>query len=282
MAHLLTAFMLATLTFTPSIEFTADSKYVNENIISYEVVVEDDESKTLLLKQNMLLGYCIYDNPDTDKIEGLKVDDTWVDSSWRITNFDDTVEHSIKIKTVYTDDYAGMAMAAKNGDWGKVLENPLALIQLFYYVIAAVSIVIGGCGAARSKKHKVKSANEIAALVNENSQKAYAALEQKVELTIDSIIKPIYAAIQKGNQNTVSALILNKQNSADASVALIDMLKQVSAEDIVAKADEIKKAIIDNKKASTEVLENAKETVNNIAKGVFEEPASDKYDGTSI
>ena len=181
--------VLATLASTtvssgPKIQFTNDSVYSSENIISCEVVenkesiqvpvehvdevtgevteeLEEQEiiSKSLLLKENHLLGCMIYDNPDTEYVDGLKIDDQWV-TDWMVENYDDSIEHVLKIKTVYTEDVSGMLLAAKDGDWSKILSNPLILLQIFYYLLAALSIIGGAIGLVKVKGKKVKSAKE--------------------------------------------------------------------------------------------------------------------------
>ena len=202
---------LATLTLTPTVQFTSDSVYVKDNILSVEIRenLSDDEehtliSKDLILKENHLLGYTIYDNKDTDYIDGLKVDGNYV-FGWRVENFDDSVEHIIQVKTVYTDDAAGMLVAAKDGDWSKLLSNPLIIVQLGYYVLAALSIILGGFGLFKSKKKKIRDHNQIAKAVTEQAEMAKNAL---IETAVE-IITPLFEKLGNQNASIIKALLTN-------------------------------------------------------------------------
>ena len=116
-----------------TVNFTSDSVYTHESIITQkDVIKQDNDLYTIVLEQDHLLGYCIYDNQDTPYIDGLKFDDEFV-TNYIIENVDLSVEHTILIKTVYTDDVAGMLVAAKDGDWSRILSNPL-IINLSSYL----------------------------------------------------------------------------------------------------------------------------------------------------
>ena len=69
----LTALASATIASGPNIQFTSDSVYTKNDIISCEIIeipnAETGEiSKDLIIKEKQLLGYSIYDNQETDYI----------------------------------------------------------------------------------------------------------------------------------------------------------------------------------------------------------------------
>lgn len=267
---------------TPTIQFTTDSVYTSENILSYEVVehYSTDEnptllSKDLILTENHLLGYTIYDIPDTEYIDGLRFDSQYV-YDWQIKNFDDTVAHTIQIKTVYTDDVAGMLLAAKNGDWSKLLSNPVMIFQIIYYILAALTLVVGGFGLVKAKKQKVKTSTEIAESV---TQAAGSAGNRLIETAL-ALITPLFEKLKSQNEDIIKALIIAKSDKLNDTIALLDLLKNAhSTEDIVALVERIKQEVTEADAKSTAAKQEAIEVINNIADGEYK---TTEDDGTSI
>lgn len=155
-----TLMMLALIALAPyegsvDYKFTSDSVYKKDNILTVEVQEESDGHRTLYLKQNYVLGYEIYDNPDTPYIDGLKVDDEFV-TDWKIERFTANLEHTITIKTVYSSGVDGMITAARDGDLSKVFSNPLVLILIGCSLMVSGSIIVGSLILSKSKKTKIK------------------------------------------------------------------------------------------------------------------------------
>lgn len=155
-----TLMMLALIALTPydgsvNYNFTSDSVYKKDNIVTIELQKEADNSVTLYLKQNYVLGYEIYDNPETPYIDGLKVDDNFV-TDWKIENFTYNLDHTITIKTVYSSGVDGMLTAARDGDLSKVFSNPLVLILIGCSLMVSGSIIVGSLILSKSKKTKIK------------------------------------------------------------------------------------------------------------------------------
>lgn len=293
----------ATITNGPTIQFTNDSVYAKNNIITCEVLeitnqkvipseeegVEDtiieEVSKTLSLKENHLLGYTIYDNPETSYIDGLKFDDNWV-TDWVIENYDDSVEHVLKIKTVYTDDVSGMLMAAKNGDWSRVLSNPLILFQLFYYILAAVSIILGLFGVTKSKSKRIKTVDEYATALDLKCGELFNNFtintENAVENYVDKLISPVYEKMQAQQKDLISALILSQSGDKDSKLALINLLQTSAKEDVALMANQMKKSIQDAHEVKQALKTNAETVIKEIAEDTFKEPKDPIDNGTSI
>lgn len=155
-----TLMMLALIALTPyegsvNYNFTSDSVYKKDNILTVEVQKESDGYETLLLKQNYVLGYEIYDNPVTPYIDGLKVNDEFV-TDWKVEHFAVDLNHTITIKTVYSSGVDGMLAAAKDGDLSKVFSNPLVLILIGCSLMVSGSIIVGSLILSKSKKTKIK------------------------------------------------------------------------------------------------------------------------------
>lgn len=297
--------LLATvaLAAAPTIRFTEDSVYKKDRIISVSVVENVDdggdvESKTLLIDPNYVLGYEIYDVPETSEIEGLRLDGAPV-YEWRVEGFDDTLEHVIDVRTVYTDDLAGSMMAAKDGDWSRLMSNPLIVLQFVYYGIAAVSTLVGFGGLAASRRKKIKSADQIAALVSGKAEESMAALTAYANKAIDDLkaeydaklsdivngaVIPTMERLKTQYQSIMEAMILTKSGDKESTLALIELIRKSATEDPKEIAEkvrcEIERLDAERKKARAE----AAETVAKIAEGkapVRQKPELED-DGTSI
>ena len=279
---LLASAALALTPVSPTIQFTSDSVYTKNNILSYEIVEHYTEeeiptliSKDLVLKENHLLGYTIYDVKETEYIDGLKIDGQFV-FDWKVSDFDDTKDHLIQIKTFYTEDAAGILVAAKDGDWSLLLANPLVIFQIIYYVLAAISLIIGGFGLLKSKKSKVKTSEEIA---GEVSKQADLAKEHIIATTI-ALITPLFKKLNSQNSDIIKALVMSKSQNNNDTLALLDLLKNAqSGEDLTELVERIKKEAEEAFAKSATAKKEAIETIDAIADGVFKETEDD---GTSI
>jgi hypothetical protein len=270
---------LATLALsTPAqitVNFTSDSVYTHESIIEpKEVVEQEDGYYTIVLQQDNLLGYCIYDNPETEYLDGLKFDDSFV-TNYTIKGVDLSVEHNILIKTVYTDDIAGMLAAAKDGDFSKVLANPLMIIQLGYYILAAISIILGGFGLFKSKKKKIKTIDEITSSINEKALSSSTALQEVSTNLITSLITPTLEKLQTQNQAIIEAFILAQSGDKDSKLALVDLLKNTATEDVTLLSDNLIKAVEEAAKIKEKAKEEANKVIKEIASGNFEGNSED-------
>lgn len=276
---------LASLVITPTVGFTSDSVYKNENILIMEVRENYEEdvliSKDLLLKEKNLLGYTIYDNPDTEYIDGLKFDGSWV-YDWTVKNYDDTVAHTFTIKTVYTDDVAGMLMAAKNGDWSIALSNPLIIFQLVYYILAAISVILGGFGLLKSKKKKIKDHDIIANAVDTHAAASADALKLLASNLITEIVTPAFEKLNTQNQAIIEALILAQSGDKDSKLALINLLKSTASDDITLLSEAMKKTIEEADLTKQKIKAEADKLVEEISEGNFDGASTEDVGGIHI
>lgn len=276
---------LASLVITPTVGFTSDSVYKNENILIIEVRENYEEdvlvSKDLLLKEKNLLGYTIYDNPDTEYIDGLKFDGSWV-YDWTIKDYDDTVAHTFTVKTIYTDDVAGMLMAAKNGDWSIALSNPLIIFQLVYYTLAAISIILGGFGLLKSKKKKIKDHDIIANAVDTHAAASADALKLLASNLITEIVTPAFEKLNTQNQAIIEALILAQSGDKDSKLALINLLKSTASDDITLLSEAMKKTIEEADLTKQKIKAEADKLVEEISEGNFDGASTEDVGGIHI
>ena len=282
-----TLMMLALIALTPydgsvNYNFTSDSVYKKDNIVTIELQKEADNSVTLYLKQNYVLGYEIYDNPETPYIDGLKVDDNFV-TDWKIENFTYGLDHTITIKTVYSSGVDGMLTAAKDGDISKILANPLVLLQLGYYSLAAVSLIIGGFGLFKSRKLKLKSSEEIASAVTKQAELSKQEITSATIGILDKLVSPVFEKLKAQNQSIIEALVLAKSGKSEDIIAMIDLLKKSASEDISVITEQIKKSIEEANNLAEKTKQEAIKVIKEIStENVKPEPTTDTDDGTSI
>lgn len=282
-----TLMMLALIALAPyegnvDYKFTSDSVYKKDNILTVEVQKEADGYDTLLLKQNYVLGYEIYDNPETPYIDGLKVDDNFV-TDWKIEHFTVNLDHTITIKTVYSNGVDGMLTAARDGDLSKILSNPLVLLQLGYYSLAAISLIIGGFGLFKSRKLKLKSSEEIASAVTKQAELSKQEITSATIGILDKLVSPVFEKLKAQNQSIIEALVLAKSGKSEDIIAMIDLLKKSASEDISVITEQIKKSIEEANNLAEKTKQEAIKVIKEIStENVKSEPTTDVDDGTSI
>lgn len=275
----LMAVVLTSMTM-PTVSYTEDSVY-KKDCVSMSVVLEEDGSKTLLIEEKNLLGYCIYDDLDTPYIDGLRFNEEYV-YNWQVANYDENVEHTLYIRTVYTDDIAGMLAAAKDGDYLKVLANPLMIIQLGYYALAALSIILGGFGLLKAKKSKIKDHNQIANAVNTAAKNTMDNIEKLAGALIENIFIPVLTQVQEQNNGMLEALILSRNDDAESKIAMIDMIKKsAKGFDPTKLAEETKARVIKAMEEARKIKDDALVDVKKIATGDFEDKGDDGSSGSN-
>lgn len=300
-----TIFATALLAVAPTVRFTSDSAYVKERAIEWSAVdkhvvetddatgdvVSDEHFYTLSVKEGNVLGYCVYDNPDTAYIDGIKVDGEFLPSDWEVKGFDIESTHEILVKTVHSDDIAGWLASAKDGDFSALMSHPVVVIQFVYYGLAAISIILGGFGLLKSRKNKAKTSNEIAGKVTEAASKLndlatekLQGIEDKALAIVMDVMTPALELIKKQNDTLLEATVLARSGDEQSTLALLDLLKKNSNEGIEGIADAVKAKIEESKaeaeKAKAEAIAAMKEAVAEIS--VPAAQAKGGYDGTSI
>lgn len=282
-----TLMMLTLIALTPysgnvDYKFTSDSVYKKDNILTVEVQKESDGDETLIFKQNYVLGYEIYDNPETPYIDGLKVDDNFV-TDWKIEHFTVNIDHTITIKTVYSSGVDGMITAARDGDISKILANPLVLLQLGYYSLAAVSLIIGGFGLFKSRKLKLKSSEEIANAVTKQAELSKQKITDATIGILNNLVTPVFEKLKAQNQSIIEALVLAKSGKSEDIIAMIDLLKKSASEDISVITEQIKKSIEEANNLADKTKQEAIKVIKEIStENVKTEPTTVPDDGTSI
>ena len=267
-----------------TVEFTSDSVYRSESIIQPKEVIKEEDSElyTIVLEEDKLLGYTIYDDSSTQYTEGLVFDDNYV-TNWTVEHVDLSKEHKILVKTVYTEDVAGMLASAKDGDWSRALANPLILLQLFYYLLAAISLIIGGIGLFKAKVKKLKDHEQIAASVKEAADAQAKEMKEEAVVIVSEVVSPVISSFKVTQDNIIKAFILSQSGDKNAALDLVNLLQQSTETDVTHIADDVRKAIEDKFASREKAKAEAARVVKKIAKGSFE-PIKEilEDDGTSI
>lgn len=299
----LTVFALAV---APTIEFTSDSTYKQDKALDLSVservvqtidddtgeVVSETRDYTLNVKENYVLGHTVYDDPSTAYVDGVKVDGTFLATDWRVKDFDLGKNHVITVKTVYSDDVAGWFAKAKAGDFSAIMSNPITLVQLGYYVLAGLSIVLGGFGLFKYRKLKVKSSEEIAKVVadkadalKEQADNAVREAETQALSLVTDVVTPLVNTLRKQNDMLIEATVLARSGDEQSTLALLELLKNAGTEGVNDLADNVKKRIEESRKAAeaakAEAVKTMKEAVAEISAPADAAPKGG-YDGTSI
>jgi hypothetical protein len=291
------------LAIAPTIEFTSDSAYKKESILDFSISekvvhdLDDDTGEqvseerfyTLNVNCNYALGYDVYDNPDTPYVDGVKIDGAFLKDTWKVDDFDPDAKHSVLVKTVYSDDISGWLAQAKDGDFSALMANPITLLQFGYYILAGISLVLGGFGLLKSRKRRVKTADEIAGAVGVKADALLALatdqsndMEAKALSLVTDIVTPLVNTLSKQNETLIKATVLARNGDEASTIALLDLLKNTGAEGVADISEAVKKRIQESKAAAAKAKQEA---IKAMKEAVAELPAPSKpegYDGTSI
>ena len=262
-------------------EYTVVVKYTDDSStlkgISYETYV-DPATLTVCFKivDDLSLGHIIYDNPDTAYIDGIRVNGDTVDTL-TIPIAQGTV-YEIAVRTVYEDNLLGDIAKVIDGnfDFKALLENPIALLIGIYYVLSILAIVVAAVSAFFSKSKKVKTADEIAAKVDESADVAIEKVKTEVTDTVLLEMSPILQTILDGIQNVVTAITLSTSKCKEAPLAMLDTLqKTAESNNLNSLIDDIRKTVSDgiskedddrsaNLRTLQEIAESATSVVNTL------------------
>lgn len=214
------------------VQYTSDS--VVTKGLTYQTYVDPISNQTgVEIVPSFGIGYAIYDNPDTDIIDGIRINGQEV-TSLRIPMSSEQYasKYVIAVRTVYLDSASGTLAQILDGtyDYTLLLTNPVILFQLAYWIFMASAGFIGLIYAIRSKGKKIKTSDEIAAKVTENSDEFRDRIVNVVTEVIKAEIVPLAQASVQSGKDAVKAILISNSKSKEAPSALLDVFKD--AEDI--------------------------------------------------
>lgn len=257
-------------------------KYTSDSVVTegltYQTYTDPISNQSgVELVPNFGLGYAIYDDPETEIIDGIRINGTEV-SSLRIPMSAETTvfRYEVAVRTVYVEGASGDLAQILDGtyDYTQLLTNPVIIFQLAYWVFMALAGFIGLVTVIRNKGVKVKTSDEIASKVTENVGDFRQQIIDIVTDTVKAEILPLAQASVKSGKEAVKAIVLSTSKSKDAPSALLDVFKESSDIDIASIVDEVKEEL--SKAAASNTSKHAAnaEALHAIANHVIQEDVS--------
>lgn len=228
------------------VKFTSDS-VCTEGIYVELLYDELEEKLYLALVTDLPTGYIIYDNIETDYTDGLKINDAYAslgNKPFKIYLDNPLTSYTIFVKTTYSDTMYGTIAKIQDGNATvlDLFENPVMLMQVIYYAIAAISIVAASALATRSKKIKVKTSEEVAAqtasVYNTSNEEFRLKLTSELLGVVNEKLMPALNTCVNTNQNVVKAIAISNSKDKNAPVALLDVLREVADATVETVVDE--------------------------------------------
>lgn len=224
------------------------------------------------------MGYAIYDDPETEIIDGIRINGAEV-TSLRIPVSPDTdvFEYEVAVRTVYVDGASGDLAQILDGtyDYSKLLTNPVVLLQAAYWAIMLITGFAGFIILICNKNKKVKTSDEIANKVSENAEEFKAKLIDVVTEVVKTEILPLAQASVKSGKEAVKAVLLHTSKSKDAPAALLDVFKESSDIDINSIVDEVRSELAKTFNANESKHAANAAALRNIANNVIQEDVKD-------
>lgn len=226
-----------------------------------------------VIRKDLEMGVQIYDDPATEIIEGIRVNGAEVTSYVVPIDLDAPQDYNVEIKLDYADGIFGTFAKISDGklDWETVLEEPLIYTQAIYYLIAAISLIIGGLGAASSKKKKVKTANEIADAVDFRVREGCEAFAVIYTDVLKENLLPVFQTMVDSNKSVVKAITISTSKTKEAPVALLDTLKEISDVDVSKVIDEARETVLKNIADADAKRAAVHNVLTHIANGTYQE-----------
>ena len=255
----------------PTVEYTSDSVIVQG--IGYDVHESSTEENIVVeITVDLPLGYVVYDNPETAYIDGIKVNEEYLNSNYLVEHYDYTKPLTILVKTTYDKGIAGIVASMQDGnyDYSELLSNPIMVIQGLYYVLAALSIVLGGLGILKSKKYKATSSEQWKNAADQYLETALnTSKEQTIKIMLDFLntnILPVLKQALTNDQKIIQAIALQTSKDDKAPVAILNLLQEISNTADTDKAiNEAKIALEESKIAKDKALAETKQALEEIA-----------------
>lgn len=251
----------------PSVSQTADS--VGD--VSWEIVYDELTKQTYIVFDSDTFGTCIYDNPETDFIDGIRINDQCVTSTK--VPIDVTKANTIIIRTVYKDDFTGILAQISDGtyDYTKLLSNPIVLFTVIYYILAIVSVFITIIAALRNKNKQVKTGDEIASTVDKHAEEAYNNLTTNILQNITTTLTPLFKNMSDTQEAIVKSIVLMNSKDSNTHLEALECLKKVSNSDVLQSiskiSDELQTSIAEAKTHKEHIIEGLnKYTSDNVSK----------------
>lgn len=257
--------------------------YTSDSVCKYGVVIDpivDILKYNVSLKIDVSLlpsGVEVYDDPTTDIIDGIRIDGEEVTSYTVPVDLSVPRDITVAVKLVYSDGVLGTLAMISDGnyDWEVLLQDPLILMQGFYYGIAALSLIVSAIAAFKAKKKKVKTAEDIAAQVDAKVKEGCDNMSILTADLLQQTFLPILTEAVNSNKSVVKALTLSTSKNKEAPVALLDLLKEVSDVDTAKIIEEARESVLKNIADVDAKRELTRNILSQIATGTYQEVSNE-------
>jgi hypothetical protein len=253
-------------TYSVTFRYTSDS--TASTGISYEtysdIILNEVGFKIV---EDLPIGHVIYDNPETSYIDGIRVNGDTVDS-FKVVTSEDVSQYVVDLRIVYDEGVLGDIARMSDGtyDWTQLLANPVVLLQLGYWALAIITVIVGLITSIFGKKTKVKTADEISSNVTNAAEVALTRIEERVTETVIAEFTPVFQTILNDMENVIKAVTISTSKSKDAPLALLDVLQDtVKSNDINAIIDNVRQAIVEKAQRDLANHDNTIATLHAIA-----------------
>jgi hypothetical protein len=213
----------------PEIVLSPDSV---DDFVTYTISQDVFENKTVINLVAGTFGICIYDNAETDYIDGIRLNDETVTS----TTFpiDLSKSNKITVRTTYKDDFTGKLAQIADGtfDYTELIKNPITLFMAAYYILAIISVLIGIVASLFGKKKKVKTSNEIAAAVDTRAKEACGEMKSDFIAEVSTVLEPFFKTMSSTQEAIIEAIVLMNSKDDNSHMQALECLKKVSSADV--------------------------------------------------
>lgn len=258
-----------------TITYTSDSLVTTG--LTYDITLDQlTETAYLTLIPNFDFGYEIYDSPDTEYIDGIRVNGNTV-TSLKIPLEVGVTSYDILVKVAYSEGTSGMIAKLLSGKltFDDFMSSPVLLLQGFYYIIAAISLICSGIGVLKSKKKRVKTAEDIASLVDKRAAEVQKEFSEKFIDIVSKNFIPIINNAVATNQDVIKAVALSTSKAKTAPVELIELLQKSSNNDTAKALENMKQELSRNialdDKNRTIIAEQLKNIASTSSQEVFKD-----------
>lgn len=254
----------------PEISISSDSV---DDFVTYTVAYDSILNDNIITITAGTFGICIYDDPETLYIDGIRLNGETVSSlSFPI---DLTKTNKITVRTVYKDDITGDIAQIADGtyDYTKLLQNPITILMAAYYIISILSVFISICTVAFGKKKKVKTSNEIASTVDAHAKEAFDNLKSGFLTEVSTVLEPFFKTMSVTQESIVEAIVLMNSKEGSSHLQALECLKKVSATDVQNVIDTVRTELQKTIHAQKTHKENTIDGLKLIAETAQEESA---------
>lgn len=253
--------------YSVSFKYTSDSTY--HGGFTYETYSDNILNETgFKIICDLPIGHEIYDNPDTPHIDGIRINGNTVESL-KFAIKDTCVDaYTVDVRLVYSEGVLGDIAKMSDGtyDWTQLLANPVMLLQLGYWALAIITVIIGLITSLFGKKAKVKTADEIATSVKDAAEVSLEKIKNSVTETVIAEFTPVFQTLLKDIENVVKAVTLSTSKSKDAPLALLDVLQDtISSNDVNSLIENVRQAILEKAERDANVHDSNAATLHAIA-----------------